>query len=392
MTSMTGEAAKHLVEQSKIGAAKPLVEQSEIERAGHILSQQLLAWYERNQRDLPWRRTCDSYAITVSEFMLHQTRVETVLPYYERFLRLFPDWASLAGASLDEVLKAWEGLGYYARARNLHALARRLCAEHRGHLPNSEKDLLALPGIGPYTAGAILSIFFGQDVVAIDGNTRRVLCRVFHITDDPTRPEGRSRVQGLATSLLPLGQAGAFNQALMDLGATVCTPRRPNCGQCPWSEQCRAKQLGIQESLPVRPPRRPLPHHDIAAGVVWRDGLVLIAQRFPKGLLGGLWEFPGGKREPGESLEETVVREIREELGIAIQVGRRLATVQHAYTHFRITLHAFHCHYLSGEPRSLDCAAWRWVRPQALDAYAFPAANRTIIAALQSLDHPPEKP
>ncbi len=358
---------------------------------GQSLTLRLLQWYERNRRDLPWRETDDPYAITVSEFMLHQTRVQTVLAYYPRFLQRFPDWSSLAGASLDEVLKAWEGLGYYARARNLHALARRVIAQHNGQLPDSEEALLALPGIGHYTAGAILSICFGRDVVAIDGNVKRVLCRAFHINEQPSSPEGKRRISESAKSLLPPGRAGAFNQALMDLGATICTPRRPACDRCPWEQACQARQLGDQESLPVRRPRKPLPHQDIAAGVIWRDGLILIAQRPANGLLGGLWEFPGGKREPGETMEECLVREVAEELGIAIQVRQPLATVDHAYTHFRITLHAYHCQYVSGEPKALGCATWKWVRPGELDDYAFPAANRTIIAALRPLEGLPAK-
>ena len=350
----------------------------------HPFTQQLLSWYQHNQRDLPWRRTRKPYHITIAEFMLHQTRVRTVLPYYQRFLELFPDWASLAEASLDEVLKAWEGLGYYARARNLHALAQRVCSQHEGQLPDSEEALLALPGIGPYTAGAILSICFGQDRPAIDGNTRRVLCRVFQITKDPTRAEGRKRLQEIAASLLPPGQAGTFNQALMDLGATICTPRQPACAQCPLGEGCRARQLNIQESLPVRRPTKPLPHYDIAAGVIWHDERILIARRPPRGLLGGLWEFPGGKRESGESLEGCLVREVREELGIEIEVDELLTTVKHAYTHFRITLHAYRCHYLSGEPQNIGSTAWRWVLPEELDDYAFPAANRAIIETLHT--------
>ena len=347
------------------------------------LTQQLLGWYAEHERSLPWRHTHDPYHIIVAEFMLHQTRVSTVLPYYERFLRLFPDWAALSRATLDDVLKAWEGLGYYARARHLHQLAQLVCTKYQGQLPASARALRGLPGIGEYTAGAVLSIAFGEDQPAIDGNVRRVLCRMFQITDDPTGTAGRERLQQIVTTLLPPGQAGSFNQALMDLGATVCTPRRPACALCPWSEGCRARQLGIQESLPVKRPRKPLPHYDIAAGVIWRGKEMLIAQRPPDGLLGGLWEFPGGKREPGESLEECLRREVQEELAIAVRVGALLTSVEHAYTHFRITLHAFHCQYLSGEPQCMACTGWRWVTVAELDDYAFPAANRKIIERLQ---------
>jgi A/G-specific adenine glycosylase len=352
----------------------------------HPLAQRLLAWYARNERDLPWRRTRDPYRITVSEFMLHQTQVTRVLSYYDPFVQRFPDWASLASAPLDDVLKAWEGMGYYARARNLHALAQRVCAQHGGQLPRSQAELMALPGIGEYTTGAILSIAFEQTVPAIDGNARRVLSRAFQVTEDPLSREGEQRLQSIARSLLPADQAGTFNQALMDLGATICTPRSPECHTCPWHNDCRARQLGIQESLPVRRPRKPLPHHDIAAGVIWRDGQILIARRPPRGLLGGLWEFPGGKLEPGETLERCLVREVREELGIKVHVGELLTTVQHAYTHFRITLHAFHCRYLSGQPQAIGCTAWKWVTLQELDDYAFPAANHRIIATLRAGD------
>ena len=346
------------------------------------LASKLLHWYEHNQRDLPWRCTHDPYRITVAEFMLHQTRVPTVLPYYERFLQRFPDWVALAKAPLDDVLRVWAGLGYYARARNLHALARRVCSEHGGRLPDSRDALLALPGIGPYTAGAILSIAYGHDQPAIDGNARRVLCRLFQIDVDPASREGVRRLDEAMSALLPKGRAGAFNQALMDLGSDVCTPRRPSCDRCPLREGCRAQQLGLQDALPVRRRRKPLPHYDIAAGVIRHEGRILIARRPPHGLLGGLWEFPGGKREDGESLEECLVREVREELGIEVQVGRVLTVVQHAYTHFRITLHAYECSYLSGEPRAIGCAAWKWVTPDELSEHAFPAANRAILAVL----------
>jgi len=352
----------------------------------HPVTQLLLTWYKHSRRDLPWRNTRDPYAITVAEFMLHQTRVSTVLLYYMRFLRRFPDWSTLAASTLDDVLKVWEGLGYYARARHLHELAGRVCAEFGGKLPASHDALLTLPGIGAYTAGAILSIAFHQDQIAVDGNVRRVLCRAFEINQDPAKGEGRRRLEETALALLPHGRAGAFNQALMDLGASMCSSRHPACAGCPLSALCRARQSGRQETLPLRAPRRLTPHYDVAAAVIWREGEVLIARRPPRGLLGGLWEFPGGKREPGESLVDCLVREVREELGIEIGVGLLLTSVEHAYTHFRITLYAYHGRVVSGEPHCLACTDWRWVLPAQLGEFAFPAANHAIIGRILAED------
>jgi len=315
--------------------------------------------------------------------MLQQTRVETVIPYYRRFLSRFPTLRSLAEADLDEVLKAWEGLGYYARSRNLHRAAQQVMEHHGGQLPADGEALLALPGIGPYTVGAILSLAFGQDAAVLDGNVRRVLSRLFAVDGDPRSTVTRRKLWNLAEVLLLPGQAGPFNEALMDLGATVCTPRDPHCAGCPLSEVCQGCQSGDPERYPDRTPRRPRPHYDVAAGVIWRGDQVLISKRHTDDLLGGLWELPGGTRESGETLEECLVREIWEELGIKIAVGALMMTVRHAYTHFRVTIHVFHCRYLSGEPQSLGCADWRWVRPDELDNFAFPAADRRIIAALR---------
>jgi len=356
---------------------------------GARLTHRLLAWFSENSRSLPWRFTSDPYAIVVAEFMLHQTRVSTVLAYYDRFLQRFPSWEALARSSLDDVLKSWEGMGYYARARNLHRLARQVSDPYRGQLPQSKEALRALPGIGEYTAGAILSMVFGQDEPAIDGNVRRVLSRLFALTADPGTHPGRRQILQAARSLLPPGQAGTFNQALMDLGALICTPRHPACPACPWVENCLARQRGLQDELPIRSPSRPLPHYDVAAAVIWREGKILIAQRPPSGLLGGLWEFPGGKRLADESLKDCAAREVREELLIEIEVGPLLARIDHAYTHFRITLHAFTCRYEGGEPRAIGCTAWRWVRPEKLDQYAFPAANRRIIDQLRQCETGP---
>jgi A/G-specific adenine glycosylase len=352
----------------------------------HPVARRLLTWYKHSRRDLPWRNTRDPYAITVAEFLLHQTRVPTVLPHYERFLQRFPDWPALATSALDDVLKVWEGLGYYARARHLHTLAQKVCAEFGGKLPTSRDVLLALPGIGAYTAGAILSIAFGQDEVAIDGNVRRVLCRAFRITQDPTTGKGQRRLEETAVALLPRGHAGTFNQALMDLGAMICVSRHPACQVCPLHSPCLARRSGLQESLPLRAPKRRTPHYDVAAAVIWRDGEVLITRRPPRGLLGGLWEFPGGKCETGESLEECLVREVREELGVEIGVGSLLTSVEHAYTHFRVTLYAYHGRVISGEPHCTVCTDWKWVRPGRLSKFAFPAANHAIISRIRAPD------
>lgn len=350
------------------------------------LSSRLLSWYAEHQRDLPWRRTRDPYPVWVAEVMLQQTPVATVIPYYERFLARFPSVEALATASLDEVLRLWEGLGYYARARRLHEAARQVVAELDGRLPKTFDGLLSLPGIGRYTAGAIASIAGGQDVPAPDGNVRRVLSRVFAIEEDVTRGAGQRRLWQLAASLLPPGRAGDFNQALMDLGATVCTPRTPSCHLCPLAEDCQAHDLGQEGAFPVRRPRRPLPHYDVTAGVVWDgSGRFLIAQRHLESMLGGLWEFPGGKQEPGETLEDCLRRELAEELGVEVAVGALLTVVKHAYTHFRITLHAFHCQLVSGSPRALLCNDWRWITLDDVDRFAFSAADHRIITALRAL-------
>jgi A/G-specific adenine glycosylase len=216
----------------------------------------------------------------------------------------------------------------------------------------------------------------------LDGNVRRVLSRLFAVDADPRSAATRRRLWNLAEALLPSGQAGPFNEALMDLGATICIPRDPQCGACPLTEACLGYQQGRPERYPLRVPRGPLPHHDIAVGLIWRGDQLLISKRHTDDLLGGLWELPGGKQESGETLEECLVREVREELGVEIAVGDFLMAVPHAYTHFRVTLHVFHCHYLSGQPQALGCADWRWVRLDELDDFAFPAANRRILTAL----------
>jgi A/G-specific adenine glycosylase len=315
--------------------------------------------------------------------MLQQTQVDTVIPYYHRFFEEFPTLEALAGASLDEVLKVWEGLGYYARARNLHVAAKEVVEGWGGVIPATWDELIRLPGIGRYTAGAILSIAFGQPVPALDGNARRVVSRLFAIEEPVDQHRTQQQLWELAKELVPAEDPGCFNQALMDLGSTVCRPRKPACLLCPVNDLCEAHSRGLQNDLPMTMKRGPTPHYDVSAGVIWDgDGRVLIAQRPTEGLLGGLWEFPGGKREPGESLEACLQREIREELGIEARVGEPITSVDYAYTHFRITLHAFHCAHVAGEPQALGCAGWCWVTLDELGEFAFPKVDREVIKAL----------
>jgi A/G-specific adenine glycosylase len=344
------------------------------------LRQRLLLWYDANRRDLPWRHTKDPYRTWIAEVMLIQTQVDTVIPYYQRFVERFPDTAALATAGLDDVLKTWEGLGYYARARNLHAAAAIIVEQHGGRLPRDSKSLRALPGIGAYVAAAICSIAFDKQVLAIDGNVRRVMSRLLDLPDP--------KESDLTAAGLPLvrERPGDVNQALMDLGAGSCIPRSPRCSECPLENLCRARAEGTVEERPGRRPRRKRPHYDVAVGVVWRDDHILIAKRPAKGLLGGLWEFPGGKPETGESLEEAVVREIGEELAVEVEPGEKIAAVNHAYSHFEITLHAYHCRYRTGTPRPIGCQEFAWVKPEQLDRYAFPAANRRVLERLRTTD------
>jgi A/G-specific adenine glycosylase len=308
--------------------------------------------------------------------MLVQTQVETVIPYYLRFLERFPDIRALAAADLDELLKLWEGLGYYARARNLHAAACIVVEQHGGELPAEERSLRTLPGVGPYIAAAVSSIAFGQPALAVDGNVRRVLSRLYDLPEPDT-----DTLRELGRPLVAY-RPGDVNQALMDLGSSVCSPRSPRCPACPLESLCLARARGTTDQRPGRQPARKRPHYDIAVGVVWRDGQILIAKRRTEGLLGGLWELPGGKPEPGESLKAALVREVGEELDIEVEPGEKIATVDHAYSHFEITLHAFHCRYLTGSPKPLGCQEYAWVQPDELDRYAFPAANRRVLARL----------
>ncbi|MDG5766006.1 A/G-specific adenine glycosylase [Balneolales bacterium ANBcel1] len=348
----------------------------------------LISWYHTNRRDLPWRASGDPYRIWLSEVMLQQTRVDQALPYYRRFTRRFPDVTALADADIDEVLRLWEGLGYYSRARNLHRAARQIVERHNGRFPDTYKDALALSGIGPYTASAVLSIAFGKPHAVVDGNVIRVVSRLFAIGGDVRGTGVQKEIQRRADGLMDRERPGDFNQAMMELGATVCTPAAPDCGSCPLQLSCKAFQLGRTGDFPWKSPAKKRPHYQIAVGVVSDgSGRLLIARRPEKAMLGGLWEFPGGKQEPGETLPETVRRELREELGIDVAVEPEpFEVIRHAYSHFAITLHAFFANLReeSDPPESKSGEPVLWVDRTRLTEYAFPKANRKITEALET--------
>ncbi len=349
----------------------------------------LLAWWDVGHSDLPWRGTRDPYAIWVSEIMLQQTQVTAVIPYYMRWMARFPTVHDLAAASLDEVLKLWEGLGYYSRARNLHTAAKTVVNEWHGRFPTTAADWMKLKGVGRYTAGAIASIAFDEPVPVLDGNVIRILSRLTDLPDDVSKTATKNSLWRLAAELVPAQRPGDYNQALMELGQQVCVPARPLCLLCPLTELCQARQRGTQLERPVRPPRQNTPHVDVVAGVIWHqeeDGRFLIAQRPLDGLLGGLWEFPGGKQEVGETRTAALQREIAEELGMEIAVGDFLTEVKHAYTHFRITLHAFHARHVAGRPQNIGVTNHAWVTLPELEQYAFAVTDQKIITALWATD------
>jgi A/G-specific adenine glycosylase len=350
----------------------------------------LAAWFQRSHRAMPWRDTRDPYAIWLSEIMLQQTQVDTVRPYYQRFLARWPTIAALAAADEHDVMKAWEGLGYYARCRNLLAAARRIVADFGGVFPSDFEHVLALPGIGRSTAGAILTFAYGQRHPLLDGNVKRVLARVLDVGEPVTGARVEAQLWAASTALIEAApDPWTHNQATMELGARLCTTSEPQCLLCPVRNQCAALSAGTVSERPVRVRKAPIPHHHIGVGVLEdADGRVWIQLRPAAGLLGGLWEFPGGKQEPDETIEQTVVRELDEELGVAVVVGGRIAVVRHTYSHFKITLHAFLCRP-SGPidapitPRAAD--EGRFVPLEELDAYAFPKANRRVLEALLAL-------
>lgn len=351
------------------------------------MQQHLLPWFKANKRSMPWRNNRTPYRVWISELMLQQTRVDQVIPYFTRFMKRFPSLRSLATASQEEVLKQWEGLGYYSRARNLHKAAILIQIEHAGRFPDTAEAISNLPGIGPYTTAAIGSIAFNLNLAVLDGNVIRVLSRLMAYPTDTRTTKAKQELQQLADALLIEGEAGDCNEAFMELGATLCSPSSPTCSDCPLQAVCLAQKSGSPTNYPIKAPKKKVPHLIVGAAVITnRKGEILIAQRREKDMLGGLWEFPGGKQEPGETIQQCIARELKEELGLNIAVSDFLITVKHAYSHFTMDLHTYRAKIKSGRPRPLQCQDYRWVKLPDLRTYPYSKADLKIIEALETDD------
>lgn len=369
--------------------------------------QALLTWFHTNKRALPWRETTDPYKIWVSEVMLQQTRVDTVIPYYEKFIERYPTLNDLAQAEEAEVLKLWEGLGYYSRARNLLQGVREVAACYGGRIPDTKEDILTVKGIGPYTAGAILSIAYGRPVPAVDGNVLRVVSRLFAVGEDITRTVTKKRIEALVEQLIPERDASSFNQGLMELGSLVCLPRGPKCHSCPVRRFCRAHQEGRTEAFPVKAAKsRPKPV-GLAAAVLWRDGQVLIRRRPETGLLAGMWEFPTAVWDASFGRWEKLSRNekvywLREQLEATLRLQlerpRYLLPIRHVFSHLKWVGEVYEFHITpvgaNGTMPQKDATSdgrlpiavleqeaqeWRWAEPDELAEYAFPVPYRKIV-------------
>lgn len=344
----------------------------------------LLDWFAKQQRPLPWRQQYRPYEVWISEIMGQQTQMERVAQYFRRWVAQFPDLASVAEAPEQAILKAWEGLGYYSRVRNIQRTARQLIDEGYGDIPSDQERLLALPGIGPYTAAAILSIAFNQPVALRDANVERLFARLADIDRPLKQTATQKRLATMADLLLDPLQPRAYNQALMELGALVCTPKKPDCCRCPVQHHCRAHRFDTVEFRPLPSGKQKKIEIVMACAILHHQGKIFIQQRLAEDIWGGLWEFPGGRLEEGEQPMQAAIREVAEETGWQVADLKAFDTVVHHYTRYRVTLHGF-----IGELRTVPIAPaltaaqqYAWVSMEELAQYPYPAGHRLLVAAL----------
>ena len=337
----------------------------------------VLTWYNNNKEDFPWRMTKDPYKIWVSEIMLQQTQVQTVIPYYKKWINKFPTIVEVANASDDILFKYWEGLGYYNRVNNFRTACNQIIMDHNGKIPETVDKLITLKGIGEYTSSAISSIAFNKVNYVIDGNVKRVMARVLRLKN--FSKESLNKMKEFLSANIHKGSPGNFNQGIMDLGRDVCKPKNPLCSICPIASFCMAYIKNQIEKYPAaKKQTKRLPHYTIGVGIIWNKDKILITKRKKNALLGGLWEFPGGKILKNESIKKCIKREVFEELSIDVDVLKFITKVKHSYSHFKITLHAHHCLYNTGKIICKASDSYKWISPNQFNQFAFPKANHHI--------------
>ena len=342
----------------------------------------LLQWFARQQRDLPWRQTYDPYAVWISEIMLQQTQVTTVLPYFSRWMAMLPTVKTVAEASEESILKLWEGLGYYSRARNIRKGAQLICKDYQCEFPTEFEKILALPGVGRYTAGAIASVAFNQDKPIVDGNVERVICRLMDFRDNAKSKAMRNTLWQLAESWIPQGQARFFNQALMELGALICLSQSPSCLLCPVQTFCHAFKAGSTEQVPAKVQRRPLQSITTILAVIQKKDRFLIRKRPVEGLMAGLWEFPNIHLSGDRDMQKELVTGMRKQHHVRITIKQHLSTIKHGYTSFKVTLHCFLCACNDHDPQN-ESVSVKWVALHQLAQFSFPSAHVKLIRLLQ---------
>ena len=343
----------------------------------------LLKWYDINKKAMPWREDTDPYRIWISEVMLQQTQVNTVIPYYNKWMKKFPNIKKVALSDIDVILKLWEGLGYYKRAHNIQKACRIIVEDFDATIPSTE-EFKNLPGIGDYIYSAVMSIAFNQALPVIDGNVKRVGARFWETNFINTKDLKVLKEKLLKT--ISQKRPGCFNQALMDLGREICKPKTPLCNQCPISKQCQAFKHNSVANYPYKIKSKKIPLIDVVVGYIQdEDANFIITKRPKEKMLGGLWELPGGKREKGESLKKGLIREIKEELNINIEVGSKMGMIKHAYSHMKIKLHAYQCKIKNGNIKMNVCEDLKWIKSKNIDKYSFPTANHKLFKKIEGL-------